>query len=128
MNFTMAANNIGNTLVAMGIDVPEGSSLDYMAELIENHLMVRPTHQYGKVSVGSLNAGGYGTSISVAFNQAFKNVPKVTASSTGYYNGQAYSVVVRDIRATKTGFTAGVANNNSVPLSSIVVSWTATDI
>ncbi len=94
-NFTMAADEIGDAIAAFGVTVPQGSTLNEMADIIKTHLRK-------KVSYISKN-GGFGVTINCdhdsysgnfSFGYTFPGIPKITgtfgwdnrSSSVTFYN------------------------------------------
>ena len=79
-NFSTAANNIGNALVALGVSVPSGTSLATMASLIRSNLK-KPA----KTASGSFSCRTVGTSTTtqlVTFGKTFNAPPNMSASGT----------------------------------------------
>ena len=76
----MAADAIGDALVAKGLSVLTGTTLEQMAELIQNNLYLVPT-----VFTGAVKMNPYGTTTqekSITFPTPFARIPTITVSSS----------------------------------------------
>lgn len=127
-NFTNAANEIGDAIAALGVEVPDGSTFSDMADIIEQQLYKRViTETLTGVKELKYNRDKTSVSDTVAFIPPFQGTPVVflSASNTG---GGKESVV--DGSLSKDGFTlqlkAPSGGWSNAASYTAVISWTAT--
>lgn len=80
-NFTGAANEIGDAIVALGVEVPEGASLHDMALLITQYLVVPPKTQSGTYEYTTRILANSSADITISFPEPFSKIPDVSFSA-----------------------------------------------
>lgn len=122
-NFTMAANSIGDVLVAKGLSVPEGTTLKQMALLIQNNLIVPANRLSGSYYTGIISEYSE-LKRNITFSPQFAKTPSVSAILNDTESG---GVGIWVTSATAYGCTILVRNNMGRPTNtSKLVSWVAT--
>jgi hypothetical protein len=121
-SFITAANEIGDAIVALGVDVPEGTDLHGMALIIEEQLFKRSITetQTGKDTIGVNSSMTSNTKV-VPFPQAFQGKPTVSVSRL---NGGGK---VEAIDISEGGFTLKITGSwTNVATYQIEFEWVAT--
>lgn len=114
----MATSKIGDALVAKGLSVPTGTTLEQMAELIKNNLYLPPT-----VFTGTVKMNPYGTTTqeaAITFPAPFAKIPTITVSSSAPSD---VSATYKNV--TVSGFTIVGKGGRDGAAHSATISWRA---